>query len=89
MNAEAQFDLGASIPSLTHLGPCCFLYVATASDHGVAQGFLGTFTNLITGDVYETSDDSTSPWEVFPTGQYLTQLNMLEACAISNASSDP
>lgn len=65
--------------SITGVSSTAFLYVATASDHGVAQGFLGTFTNVTTGDVYETSDDATSPWEVFPAGQYLAQLNAIDA----------
>jgi len=34
--------------SITGVSPTAFLYVATASDHGVAQGFLGAFTNLTT-----------------------------------------
>jgi len=65
--------------SITGVSPTAFLYVATASDHSVAQGFLGTFTNITTGDVYETSDNATSPWEVFPAGQYLTQLNAIDS----------
>lgn len=55
-----------------------FLYVATASDHFVAQGFIGEFKNLTTGYTFVTSDDLGSPWEVFPAGQYLADLNALD-----------
>jgi len=64
--------------NITGVSPTAFLYVATASDHGVAQGFLGTFTNLTSGAVFDTSDDASSPWEVFPAGQYLAQLNTID-----------
>jgi hypothetical protein len=55
-----------------------FLYVATASDHAVAQGFIGQFKNLTTGYTFVTSDDSGSPWEVFPAGYYLAALNAID-----------
>lgn len=64
--------------SITGVSPTAFLYVATASDHSVAQGFIGSFTNVTTGDVYETSSLPSSPWEVFPAGRYLTQLNAID-----------
>lgn len=64
--------------SITGVSPSAYLYVATASDHGVAQGFIGTFTNLTTSTTFVTSDDASSPWEVFPAGQYLTQLNAID-----------
>jgi hypothetical protein len=54
-----------------------YLYVATASDQAVAQGFIGVFSNLTSGYTFETSDDVGSPWEVFPAGQYLAALNAL------------
>lgn len=44
-----------------------YMYVATASDHNVAQGFLGTFTNVTLGKTTDTGD---SVWEVFPAGAY-------------------
>lgn len=54
-----------------------FLYVATASDQAVAQGFLGVFSNLTTGFTFVTSDNPGTPWEVFPAGDFLTQLNAI------------
>jgi hypothetical protein len=56
-----------------------FLYVPTASDHFAAQGFIGEFMNLTTGYTFVTSDDTGSPWEVFPAGQYLADLNALDS----------
>jgi hypothetical protein len=44
-----------------------YMYVATASDHFVAQGFIGTFTNTTLGKTTNTGDDV---WEVFPAGHY-------------------
>jgi hypothetical protein len=44
-----------------------YMYVATASDHVVAQGFLGTFTNLSLDKTTITGDPV---WEVFPAGAY-------------------
>ena len=44
-----------------------FLYVATASDQSVAQGFIGVFTNTTRGVTVETGSDV---WEVFPAGAY-------------------
>lgn len=44
-----------------------YMYVATASDHLVAQGFLGTFTNLTLGKTTDTGD---AVWQVFPAGAY-------------------
>ena len=44
-----------------------YLYVATASDHSSAQGFLGTFTNTTTAASISTGD---LIWEVFPAGAY-------------------
>ena len=65
--------------SITGVSPTAFLYVATASDHSVAQGFIGSFTNITTSTTYLTSDDTTSPWEVFPAGQYLAALNAIDS----------
>jgi hypothetical protein len=48
--------------------PTDYLYVATASDHLVAQGFIGTFTNVTLGKTTNTGDDV---WEVFPAGAYV------------------
>jgi len=47
--------------------PTDYLYVATASDHLVAQGFIGTFTNVTLDLTTNTGDDV---WEVFPAGAY-------------------
>ncbi len=52
--------------------PTDYLYVATASDHSVAQGFLGEFTNITLGLSIATGD---IVWEVFPAGKYLTQID--------------
>ncbi len=55
--------------SFTALGrlPTDYLYVATASDHSVAQGFIGTFTNTTTSATISTGN---VVWEVFPAGAY-------------------
>jgi len=63
---------------ITGVAATDFLYVPTASDHFVAQGFIGEFKNLTTGYTFVTSNDSGSPWEVFPAGQYLAALNALD-----------
>ena len=47
--------------------PTDYLYVATASDHSGAQGFLGTFTNTTTNASISSGD---LVWEVFPAGAY-------------------
>jgi hypothetical protein len=64
--------------SVTGVNPTDFLYVATASDHSVAQGFIGEFTNLTTTNMFVTSDDPGTPWEVFPAGNFLPALNALD-----------
>ncbi len=43
------------------------LYVATTSDQGGAQGFIGTFTNTTRDRTVATGD---AIWEVFPAGAY-------------------
>lgn len=48
-----------------------YLYVATASDHSVAQGFIGTFNNTTLNTSLNTG---TTGWQVFPAGQYLQQI---------------
>lgn len=55
--------------SFTALGrlPTDYLYVATASDHSVLQGFIGTFTNATTSQTISTGN---AVWEVFPAGAY-------------------
>lgn len=53
--------------------PTDFLYVATASDHSVAQGFLAEFINTTQNATIRTGD---YPWEVFPAGAYL---NLIDA----------
>jgi hypothetical protein len=47
--------------------PTDYLYVATSSDQFVAQGFIGTFTNVTLDKTTNTGDDV---WEVFPAGAY-------------------
>jgi len=64
---------GASWPTEFHFTavdrlPTDYLYVATASDHLVAQGFIGTFTNVTLGKTTDTGDDV---WQVFPAGAYV------------------
>ena len=49
-----------------------YLYVATASDHSSAQGFLGTFTNTTTNVSISTGD---LVWEVFPAGAHLQNID--------------
>jgi hypothetical protein len=44
-----------------------YMYVATASDHSVAQGFVGTFTNVTLNKTTNTGDPV---WQVFPAGAY-------------------
>ncbi|HIF96879.1 MAG TPA: hypothetical protein EYQ54_07615, partial [Myxococcales bacterium] len=70
--------------SITGISSTAYLYVATASDWTSAQGFLGSFTNLTTGTVINTTTDpnlfltfASNPWEVFPAGQYLAALNTI------------
>ena len=52
--------------------PSDYLYVATASDHSSAQGFLGTFTNTTTAASISTGD---LVWEVFPAGAYAASID--------------
>lgn len=49
-----------------------YFYVATASDWGTAQGFLGEFNNVTQGYNFNTGS---SQWEVLPAGAYLQQIN--------------
>lgn len=53
-------------------GPGDFLYVSTASDHAVAQGFLGEFENTTQDVTIKTGSDV---WEVFPAGLYLRDID--------------
>lgn len=48
--------------------PTDYLYVTTASDYSVAQGFMGVFTNTTTGNTIKTGN---AAWEVFPAGKFL------------------
>jgi len=54
--------------NVTGAGPSDFLYVSTASDHAVAQGFLGEFENTTQNVTIETGSGL---WEVFPAGEWL------------------
>ena len=47
--------------------PTDHLYVVTASDQNVAQGFIGMFTNVTRGKSVATGDDV---WQVFAAGAY-------------------
>jgi hypothetical protein len=58
--------------NVTGAGPNDFLYVATASDHAVAQGFLGEFHNTTQSVTIETGS---GVWEVFPAGAWLQTIN--------------
>ena len=52
--------------------PADYLYVATASDHVVAQGFLGDFVNTTLGATIQTGS---TVWQVFPAGKYWPQID--------------
>ena len=64
--------------SETGVDPTAFLYVATASDQSVAQGFIGEFQNLTTSSTLVTNDDTGTPWEVFPAGAFSAALNVID-----------
>lgn len=49
-----------------------YFYIATASDHSGAQGFLGEFNNTTQNLKFNTGS---SAWEVFPVGAYLQQID--------------
>lgn len=51
--------------------PTDYLYVATASDRAVAQGFMGSFTNTTTGNTILTGSTA---WQAFRAGDYLQQI---------------
>ncbi|MBK7404339.1 MAG: PEP-CTERM sorting domain-containing protein [Phycisphaerales bacterium] len=58
--------------TVTGMTSADYFYVATASDHNGAQGFLGDFTNTTTNQSFNTG----SPvWGVFPVGAYLQQID--------------
>ncbi|MCC6428634.1 MAG: LamG domain-containing protein, partial [Phycisphaerales bacterium] len=67
---SANWKIPVKLTALNR-APTDFVYVATASDQSVAQGFLGTFTNTTTGKTFDTGD---SAWEVFPAGAHLQAL---------------
>ncbi len=78
-NLTTDFHAGGdnnwmTIESYNALGraPSDYLYVATASDYSVAQGFIGVFTNTTTGNTIKTGD---AAWEVFPAGAYLQNID--------------
>jgi hypothetical protein len=58
--------------TLNNMQPSDYFYVATASDFGGAQGFLGDFTNVTQSLSFNTG---TTAWEVFPVGAYLQQID--------------
>lgn len=58
--------------NVTGAGASDFLYVSTASDHSVAQGFLGEFVNTTQNVTIETGSGA---WEVFPAGKWLQTIN--------------
>jgi MYXO-CTERM domain-containing protein len=57
--------------TVTGRAPTDYWYVATASDRSVAQGFLGSFTNITTGVTILTGQPE---WEVFRAGDHLQQI---------------
>ena len=78
-NLATNFNAGgdgtwATVETYNAFGrlPTDYLYVATASDYSVAQGFMGVFTNTTTGNTIKTGD---AAWEVFPAGAHLTSIN--------------
>lgn len=58
--------------SLTGMTASDYFYVSTASDHSVAQGFLGEFNNTTLNYKFNTGGPR---WEVFPVGKYLQQVD--------------
>ena len=58
--------------TVTGVSASDYFYVATASDFGGAQGFLGDFTNTTQSLSFDTGS---SAWEVLPVGAYLQQIN--------------
>lgn len=57
--------------SVTGRAPTDYLYVSTASDQSVAQGFLGSFENVTRGVTILTGAPD---WEVFRAGDHLMAL---------------
>jgi hypothetical protein len=57
--------------NVTGRAPTDYLYVSTASDRAVAQGFLGSFENTTTGNTILTGD---AAWQAFRAGDYLSQI---------------
>jgi len=51
--------------------PSDFLYIATSSDQSVAQGFIGSFTNITNGLTVNTG---AAEWKVFAAGPHLNAL---------------
>ena len=60
--------------NVTGAGASDFLYVSTASDHSVAQGFLGEFVNTTQNVTIETGSGA---WEVFPAGALVRVVSRL------------
>ncbi|RMF83590.1 MAG: hypothetical protein D6744_04390, partial [Planctomycetota bacterium] len=58
--------------NVTGAGATDYLYVSTASDHAVAQGFLGEFHNTTQNVTIRTGS---GVWEVFPAGKYLQAID--------------
>ncbi|MFG0242049.1 MAG: hypothetical protein ACF8R9_04600 [Phycisphaerales bacterium JB054] len=58
--------------NLTGMAASDYFYVATASDFGGAQGFLGDFTNTTQNLKFNTGSPA---WEVLPVGKYLQQID--------------
>jgi MYXO-CTERM domain-containing protein len=58
--------------SVSGMAATDYFYVATASDWGGAQGFLGDFTNVTQNLNFNTGS---AAWEVLPAGAYLQQIN--------------
>lgn len=58
--------------TVTGMAASDYFYVATASDWGSAQGFLGEFNNVTQGYNFNTGSGA---WQVLPAGAYLQQIN--------------
>lgn len=58
--------------TLTGMSASDYFYVATSSDRSGAQGFVGDFRNVTTGQTFNTGSPQ---WQVYPVGAYLQQVN--------------
>ena len=61
----ADYNWGGAETYTFDLGSSAYLYVVTASDRSVAQGFLGMFENVTSGYKFYSQDEA---WQVTATG---------------------